>query len=508
MKLDKSRNTKRSILYGVINKIVTLLFPFIVQTITIKILGVEFVGINGLFTSILSVLSLTELGVGTAIVYSMYKPIAEDDIQTIGALLKLYKKLYQIIGIGILVLGIALTPFLRYFINGECPKEINLQYVFILYLVNTVISYWMYAYKSSLLNAYQRADVISNIGTVIHVLMSCVQIIFLIATKNFYAYLWISIVFTVINNIIISICVDRMYPEIKCAGNISNELKKSIKINIAGLVISKICGTTRNTFDSIFISMFLGLTQAAIYSNYYYIMAALNGLTGIFLSSLVAGVGNSIAMDNKEANYNQMMILNTIYMVIGGWIATCMLCLYQPFMELWMGSELLFPQIIMFLFPIYFYIGKMGDIIGVYEDAAGLFWENRHRTLFEAIANIILNYLLVIRWGAFGIMLATIISLFCIGFIGSTIVIFKYYFKHGIKHYLINQFIYCLATVVAAVVTYWICDRVKIDSFLGECMFRLMICCTASPILFWIVLHRKKDFMKSYSWLLEIVKKR
>ena len=505
MRLEKAKNTKRGIVYGVANKVATLVLPFFVQTVTIRTLGIEYVGIKGLFSSILAVLSLSELGIGTAIVYNMYKPIAENDIDTIGALLKLYKKLYRIIGAVVLCFGLAITPFLKLFIKGDYPSEINLQYVFLLYLTNTVLSYWLFAYKSSLLSAYQRTDVISIIGTVTQALTCAFQIVFLLHTRNFYVFLYVSIIFTVFNNIIISICADRMFPEVKCRGDISDDLKEKIKTNVAGLVIGKVSGTTRNTFDSIFMSMFLGLTQAAIYANYFYVLSALNGFTGIVSTSLLAGVGNSIAIESKETNFKQMMILHTSYLIISGWMAICMLCLYQPFMQLWVGKDFLFPGYVMVLFPIYFYISKLGDIRAVYADGAGLFWENRHRNILEGVANIILNYLFVKRWGAFGIVLATIITLFFFGFLGSTIVIFKHYFEHGMKEYLFTSLFYLSVTSGVGGIVYFAFSRIPIYSPLIALIVRAICCVTVIPAFYLLAISNRRDFKESYCWLKRVL---
>lgn len=508
MKLDKGKNTKRGIAYGLMNKLATLTLPFLVQTILIKTLGVEYVGVKGLFSSILSVLSLTELGVGSAIVYSMYKPIAEDDTQTIGALLNLYRRLYRVIGLIVLLLGLIIMPFLDLLIDEKAPNSINLQAIFFLYLFNTVISYWMYAYKSSLLNAYQRIDVISIIGTITQTLTYFFQIVFLLVSKNFYVFLIITIFFTVVNNLITSKCVDRMYPEIKCEGEIALTLKKNIKLNVSGLLIGKICGTTRNTFDNIFMSVFLGLTQVAIYSNYYYILGALNGVATIILSSLLAGIGNSIAIESKEANFRQMMIINTAYMMISGWMAVCMLCLYQPFIQLWVGKDLLFPESVMILFPIYFYVMKLGDIRGVYSDAAGLFWENRYRNLIEAIANVVLNCFFVIQLGVFGIMLATIITLFFIGFLGSAIVIFKNYFGYGLKEYLLNSGFYAMATVITGIISYYICDKMVYSSSLCVFFMRAFFCVSITPCILFIIVCKRKDFRETCKWFRKVICKK
>ena len=496
MRLEKRKNVRRGIGYGLINKMATMILPFFVQSIMIRSLGVEYAGIKGVFTSILSVLSLTELGVGSAIVFNMYKPIAEDDIKKIGALLKLYKSLYRIIGIIILCLGILITPFLGFFIRDSYPSEINLQVVFLLYLINSVVSYWLYAYKNSLLSAYQRTDVISIIGTIVQTLLYVIQIIVLVVTKNFYLYLCVAIVFTIINNLVISICADRMFPEIKCEGSIDDELKKSIKKNAGGVLIAKICGTTRNTFDSIFVSMFLGLTQAAIYSNYFYVLTALNAVMGIVYSSLIAGIGNSIALESKEHNYKQMITLNTANLCVSGWMSVCMLCLYQPFMKIWVKEKLLFPSYIMFLFPIYFFMLKMGDIRSVYSDAAGLFWQNKVRCIVEAIANVVLNYLFVKLFGVFGILLATIITIFVFGFFSSAVVIFKYYFEKGFWGYIYNCMYYLFVTFFVGTISYIICSGISAfkDRPIIELCLRSGICVTFVPIVFLLLVFWRDDF--------------
>ena len=185
MRLDIKNNAKRSIKHGVINRIFTLLFPFIVQTVLIRQLGMEYVGVKSLFSSILSILSLVELGIGSAVVFSMYKPIAEDDIEKICQYFTLYKKMYRAIGFIVLVLGSLITPFLPFLIHGSFPSDINLYIVYALYLFNSVLSYWLFAYKKSLLYAYQRTDMISQISSIITIVLCTIQVAVLLLTKNY-----------------------------------------------------------------------------------------------------------------------------------------------------------------------------------------------------------------------------------------------------------------------------------------------------------------------------------
>ena len=228
MKLDVVNNTKKGIRIGFIYKTISLLMPFILQTVTVKTLGLEYVGVKGLYTSILTILSLSELGFGSAI---MYKPIADDDYSVIEALLNFFKKVYFFIGLIIFILGIIIFPFVGYLINGDCPDGLNVNLVFLLYLLNTTFSYWFYAYKSSLLTAYQRVDVMSCVGIIIQVFAGIIQIFILIFTYNFYLFLSVSIVFTIVNNCLISKLVDRMYPQISPRGKLSNDILSVIKNN-------------------------------------------------------------------------------------------------------------------------------------------------------------------------------------------------------------------------------------------------------------------------------------
>lgn len=480
--------------------------PFLVQTVLIRIMGIQYVGLQGVFSSILSVLNVAELGFGSAIAYCMYKPIAHDDVDGINALLLFCKKAYYAVGVIILALGVLLLPFLKHIVTGN-DTGINIIIVYILYLLNTVLSYFLFAYKSTLLNAFQRFDVISNIGTLVSVGMCIIQIVLMIVFKNYYLHITIAILFTIINNLSISKRVDHLYPEIICKGKLSAEVYDDLKQRVKGVFISKICGVTRNAFDSIFVSMFMGIAVAGIYSNYYYVMNALIGIMAIISPALLGGVGNSIQIETVEKNYIDMQNLNSVYMMVSGWSAICLLCFYQPFMEMWAGSDNMFSMDIVVLFVAYFFIRQMGNVRGIYSDAAGLFWENRYRTLLEAIANIILNYCFVIKFGVKGIVGATIISLFFIGFLGSTEILFRCYFKKGLGRYLFDSIKYFAYSAMTAGIIYII--SVFFESFgIAVIITRLFMCAFVTPVILLILWSIDNQDKQALHWLLGIVKKR
>lgn len=500
MKLEKTKNTKRNIVSGLINKVVVLLLPFIVRTIIIKKLGAEYLGLNSLFSSILQVLNLSELGFASAVVYSMYKPIAKDDVDSICALLNFYRKVYRIVGIIILGAGLILMPFLPHIISGEVPDGLNIYVLYSFYLVNTVVSYLFLAYKVSLLNAHQRQDVVSNTLTLTQGLMHIFQIIIILTTKNYYLYLVLLPIFTLIYNVLNAIKVKRLYPQYVCRGKIHKREKDVIKKQVPGLMIDKLCMTSRNSFDSIFISAFLGLSATAMYGNYYYILSAVQVILQVMSNAILAGVGNSVVLDSAENNYKTMKKIDYLFILMAGWCSICMLCLYQPFMRVWVGEQYEFGLTTVVLMCMYFYVIEIGVIRGVYFSAAGLWWQGKHITICEVIANIVLNYFLGKYFGINGIIMATLITLFVINFCWGSGVVFKHYFKNNDRvNYCLRHVKYAAVTFVIGSVTYGLCSIVSLNKYL-TILYRGAVCVVVPTFLYVAVYCRTKEYKQTLSW--------
>ena len=381
--MERRKNTIRNMIWGTVNRLIATVIPFITRTIIINQLGNEYLGLNSLFTSILQILNLTELGVSSAIVYFMYKPIAEKNEEKICALLNLYKKIYRIIGVVILLIGLILLPFLNYLISGDIPDDINIYILYLIYLFNTVVTYWLFAYKKSLLQAFQRNDIVSKVNSVLSIMQAILQMIIIFVFKNYYLYVIIMPIITIVNNICSAVISKKKYPKYMPKGNVSENLKKELKKKVSGLMIYKICTTTRNSLDSIFISAFLGLNSVAIYNNYYMIMSSIVTFLSIITNSMTSGIGNSVAIETPKKNYNDMNKFNFVYMLLAGWCTVCLICLYQPFMELWVGTEYMLGMDCVILFGLYFYSLGIGAIRAVYSDAAGLWWESKYRAIAE-----------------------------------------------------------------------------------------------------------------------------
>ena len=308
MKLERTKNATRNIIFGMILKIYQIIMPFVMRTVMIYFMGVEYLGLNSLFTSILQVLNLAELGVGSAMVFSMYKPITEDDTTTICALMKLYKIYYRIIGLVIAIAGIILTPFIPNLIKSDLPSDINVYILYLLNLAATVLSYWLFAYKNSILQAYQRTDVVSKVTLVKSTFQYIFQILTIVILKNYYAFVIVMLLTQALTNILTAAVADKMYPQYKPEGELPKENIKQINQRIRDLFTSKIGAIVVNSADTIVISAFLGLKVLAVYQNYYLFLTAVIGVISIVFQSCTAGIGNSLIVETKEKNFNDLQI--------------------------------------------------------------------------------------------------------------------------------------------------------------------------------------------------------
>lgn len=492
-KIERTKNATRNIIWGIIEKIVTILMPFACRTVFIKVLGSEYLGLNSLFSSILQVLSISELGIGTAIVFSMYKPIAEDDEDTLCALLNVYKKVYQVIGTVILVAGLVILPVLPRLISGSYPDEVNIYVLYLIYLLNTVIGYYLFAYKQALFSAYQRNDLLSKRTTVINFLSNSVQIALLLFTHNYYVYLLVLPAATIATNLANAYIANRTYPNIQCRGQISPELKNSIKKRIAGLLSFKVYNVIFTSVDTIVISSFLGLTPLAIYNNYYYIQTSIIGFLTILTSSITAGIGNKMITNSIEDNYQDFKNFTFANGWISSWCAVCLLCLYQHFIKVWIGESYLFPFLTVYLMVIYFFLPRLTTMTYTYREAAGLWWEDRFRPLVATVVNLVLNILLVQMIGMNGVIISTLVCTIFINVPWGSYILFKNYFRKSLKEYFGQLVYYLLITNLAGFVTLWLCNLLPAAGWI-ILFVKASICCVVPNIIFFMFYKNMREF--------------
>jgi O-antigen/teichoic acid export membrane protein len=453
--------------------------------------------LNSLFTSVLQVLNLAELGVGSAMVFSMYKPIAVDDKTTICALMKLYKSYYRIIGFIIAIIGCILTPFIPKLINGDIPSGIN---VYILYLLNlgaTVLSYWLFAYKNSILQAHQRTDVVSKVTLITNTMQYGLQIIVLWVIKNYYIFVLVALFTQVLTNIVTAYTANKLYPHYKAEGDLPQKTVKEINQRIRDLFTSKIGTVIYDSADTVVISAFLGLTSLAIYQNYFYIITALTGFISIIFSACTAGIGNSLIVETKEKNFNDLNKFTFIVCWITGFCSVCLLCMYQPFMELWVGKELMLNMSAVVCFVLYFFVRQINSLLNLYKDASGMWHEDKFRPLAAALTNLILNLILVQFIGIYGIILSTVIAILVVGMPWLLHNLFTVVFeKKRLRSFLGKMFTYCILTIIACIVTYFICSTINTSLWVTLAL-RGFICLIIPNMIFFLAYHKRNEFKQS-----------
>lgn len=501
---NRTQNVIRNIIWGFLEKIVLLLLPFATRTILIKVLGGQYLGLGSLFGSILSVLSLSELGFGSSIVFSMYKPIAEGDRATVCALLNTFRKIYRIVGSVVILIGLLIMPFVRYFIKGELPLDINIYVLYGIYLINTGISYFMYAYKAALFSAHQRNDLSSKRAMVINIGSNLLQIIVLLIFRNYYLYALILPVATIATNLVNGYLAKKMYPELVCHGRITREMTIDIRKRVTGLFSFKIYGVVFNSVDSLVISSYLGLIPLAIYNNYHYIQTSLISILGIITSSMTASVGNKMVTNSPDDNYEDLNKFTFMNAWLTCWCSICLLCLYQPFIMWWLGEDYLLPLSTMVLLVLQFLVSRISCLTFTYREAAGLWWQDRFRPFFAAIANLTINLALVRFIGINGVVLST---LFCSVFINvpwGTHILFKHYFKRSTKVYFLKVLIYLGIASAAGAITYLLCELLPFSGF-ASLVFRAIICIVIPNVIFFISYRRFGEFNYAIEFIKSII---
>ena len=505
MENSRTQNSIRNIAFGLINRIVSIFFPFIVRTIFIRCLGEEYLGLNSLYSSILQVLNLADLGFASAIVASMYKPIADGDVDKVSALMNLYRKLYKLIGSVLLVVGLIITPFIDKFISGNPPSGINIYILWLLYLAHTVISYLFFAYKVSLINAHQRNDITEKIGALCRVIISILQITVVIIFKSIYLYVFLNVVNSILYNLWCSYECNKRFPQYQCKGELDTETKKNITKNVGALALQKIGNTVSVSLDSIVISAFLGLTAVAIYGNYYYIISAIATFVNLIYGAITASIGNSIAIETPEKNYNDLKKFFFLNTWLIGWCCVCFMCLFQDFMIVWMGENLLFSITTVLCLVLRFYFDQIRKVVLTYKDAAGIWWADKWRPLAGCIVNLTLNVILVKTIGVSGVMISTVISYALVEMPWETHVLFKMYFKQSERTYYLKMLLTTLTMVIAGVVTYYVCSFITLN-YIAAIAVKLVICIALPNIIFILLNIKNKDYKLSIQFLSKIIK--
>lgn len=492
MKL-RTLNSLKNALGNFANSIVLNLLKFISRIIFVKVLSEVYLGVNGLLSNVLGILALAELGVGTAINYSLYKPLAENNTDECKKLMKFYRFAYRIIALVILVLGLILLPFLPWFIKDTSGIE-NLNIIYLIFLINMVIGY-LFSYKRTLITADQKNYKITPILIFSNLVMTVGQIVILLVFKNYILYLLVQTACTVLENVLVNRYITKAYPylkEINGAGKLDKDELKEIKVNIKSLMFHKIGNYVLTATDNLVISKFIGIVTVGIYSNYVMIHSAISNFIYTFVSNATASFGNLIAEGDTEKRYKVFTELDFITYCLYGVSAICLLFTFNPFIEFVFGSKFVLPFVVVLLIMINYYLVGLNQVPIIVQSAAGVYKYDRYVPIIEAALNLTLSIILVHFLGLSGILLGTLIS-YLLPLIIKPFVVFKHVLFKDIKLYFksfIKQFV---TLVFSGVLVFLIINFIHVNTLL-QIVINFTISLLVPTLVIIIIYRRTEEF--------------
>lgn len=408
MEASRTKRVTQNITYNVVSQILSLLLSFISRSVFIYYLGVEYLGINGLFSDVLNLLSLADLGFTTAMTFSFYKPLAEKDYKKMAGLSSFYRKIYLVIAIAVTVIGLALIPFLGYIVNVE--NEIpHLTIYYLLSLAGVVVSY-VCVYKTAVITADQKGYIVTKITMITSVVKTILQIIILVLYRNYIAYLVIGVVVNLLNNLIASIVAEKHYPFIRDNYELSKEEKKSIWNNISSMFIYKASSVMLNATDNILISIIVSTAMVGYYSNYLMLQTKVTMFYSLIFTSMTASIGNLIVREKAEKKYEIFNCQQIVSFIICGIVIPCYVLLVNDFINIWLGEEFVLSIGLTFIIGLNMYLGCVLQPLWSYREATGLYRKTKWAMLSCGILNIVLSVILGLVMGISGILLASALS--------------------------------------------------------------------------------------------------
>ena len=496
----------KNIKYAVAGELLLAVLKFLSRRVFVLLLGREYLGLNGLFTDVLSMLSLAELGFSVSITYSLYRPVAQGDTEMIKSLVLLYRRVYRAIGLAVLVLGLSLTPFLSFFFKEIPPNIPNIPLIYVLNLINASISYF-FTYKSTLLFVHQKKYIETSIRAVVSLAATAAQITVLLLTRNYLFYLYITIGATVIQNAAIAVKTNRLFPYLreKNVRPLPAGTLEEIYRNVRAMLLHRIGAVAVFNTDNLLISKFVGVATAGLYSNYMMIRGFLNILVNALFDAITAAQGHLTATGTETNKQIAFRRLNFFSAWLFGWMSICLFCLYDPFIDIWLGKGYLLSKPAVLLIVLNFYFSSMRTPVNNTKSVLGLFWDDRYKSIVEAVVNLIVSVLLVRRWGIEGIMSGTLISTLAFPFWCEPMVLFHRGLHLSAKSYFRDYLLHLSVTGAAGVITWLLCCAAG-EGYVGF-MLRCLTCAAIPNLVYLAVYQQTEDFEFYHHMLIHALRK-
>lgn len=508
-------NSVRNVKFAWAMQIIHVFGQFISRTAIIMVLSIEYVGLSGLFSNVLSMLSLAELGIGEAIVFSLYGPIARGEKDNINAIMAFYKKIYISIGLFILIVGISITPFIEFFIKGV-PDIPYIHVIYVMYVTNSAMSYF-FSYKSTFIRANQNNYIVTVNEEVFNIASIIIRCVMLIITGNYLLFMGLGIVILFIQNVNITRIANKRYPYLKEKNKkkIPKKILNEIKKNTAAMVLHKIGTIIVFATDNIIISKALGLVSVGLYSNYYTLTNAVTSFINKFFTGISASVGNLAVSENVEKQEDTLFKV----LFINFWLYTFGCCglfaLMNPFISnVWLGEGFTFDMVIVFLIVFKDYLTGMRKAAQTFKNAKGLYWYNKYMPIYESLINLVLSIIFVNLVGIAGVLIGTIISSLATCVWIEPHVLYKYGFQKKASEYVKKYIQYTLVFLMSLGISWGVCTGVEmIFGGMGELRDLRAVMIFAVQVIavvfvsngfLWLI-YRKSE---NYKYLADVVRKK
>lgn len=485
----RTKNVFKNFMTAWFGQLIVVLCTFVSRWVFIKILPIEYLGINGLFTNILTLLSFADLGLGLSISYYLYEPLANNDEMKIIQTVQYYKKIYTMIGCIVLIVGLLLTPFLQYIIKDCTISYIKL--IYCMHIFNASVSYFN-IHKTTLLTADQKNYINVLYTNGIKVLQVIVSCIVLIITNSYIAYYSVQIIATLLTNYLISRKVDRLYPYIKQVGKVqkNESLQQLIKSNMGAMILHKFSSVIVTGTDNILISIFVNLATTGLYSNYSVIISNITRFVSQIFGSMAAGIGNFSASEDYDKKTKLFYTMMLLQFWIYGLCSIGLVVLISPFVKLWLGENFQLNQGVVLVLVLNFYLQGMRKIVLMFRDAEGLFKQDCYKALIEAFVNLFSSIYLAKRYGLVGVFIGTIISTVTTCVWLEPFVLFRNGLQGGLFKYYMRYIRYFMEAMIAGVITYVLSSLLQ--DTIGMFVVKGLLCCVIPNLLF-LVLHYKDE---------------
>lgn len=488
--------TQKSIINTVVSfasQLIIIALGFISRRVLIYQVGVQYLGINGLMSNILTVFALAESGIGVAIGYALYKPLAENDTEKVKSLMRFFKKTYHLLALLTAILGLAFYPFLPYFLKGNTAPDTSA--IYFLFLFSSVVSY-LWVYKTTLNSSDQNKYLYTIANTITQIAVLILKIAILYYTQNYLLFLSIDIGTTILKNLIFSFVVDKRYPYLKekSVQPLDSETKKGLYKNIKSLFLGKVGYIISECSDNLVISSIVSVTSLGLYSNYVTLITSVSGFVTTFASGVTASLGNLIASESKEYAYEVYKRIDFINYWLYTFSGICLLCLIEPFVAIWLGSDFILSRSILILAVIIYYLKGINSGIDIVKNAAGLFFPDRYVPALEALLNLAISVVLSIRYGVSGVLAGTLISFLVFSFWTKPYFVYRDVFKISFIKYIVWEGKKILVALVLASLSYFLISLISIQNmFLSFCI-KAIIALVLSNGLMFLLYFRTEEF--------------